>query len=112
MQISQIGRVYEKYPYPAADETALSLRRWNLAPIEWINALWKPEEKKPAPKRILVAGCGTGREAFMLRRRFRKTRIVAVDFSPRSDYPQLLMPRSRAEVRELLDHLSPGFFHR
>jgi SAM-dependent methyltransferase len=84
MQISQIRKTYEKYPYPAADKTALTKVRWNLAPIEWINALWKPNERKLAPKRILVAGCGTGREAFMLRRRFRKARIVAVDFSPRS----------------------------
>jgi SAM-dependent methyltransferase len=52
--------------------------------MEWINALWKPDQKDFAPDRILVAGCGTGSEAFALRRRFPKSRIVAVDFSSRS----------------------------
>jgi SAM-dependent methyltransferase len=84
--ISQIWKTYEKhpYPYPAADETALTRRSWNLAPMEWVNALWKPDRKDFAPGRILVAGCGTGSEAFALRRRFSKAHIVAVDFSPRS----------------------------
>ena len=82
--ISQIQKTYEKHPYPATDESALTRRRWNLAPMEWINALWKPDRKDFAPKRILVAGCGTGSEAFALRRRFPKARIVAVDFSSRS----------------------------
>ena len=35
-------------------------------------------------RRILVAGCGTGNEAFALRKRFPKAEIVAVDFSARS----------------------------
>lgn len=84
MQISQIRKTYEKYPYPAADKTALTKVRWKLAPMEWINALWKPGTKKFAPKRILVAGCGTGSEAFAFRRMFPKAQIVAVDLSPRS----------------------------
>jgi SAM-dependent methyltransferase len=50
--------------------------------MEWINAVWRPTRR--APRRILVAGCGTGVEAFALRRRFRDAEIVAVDFSPRS----------------------------
>ncbi len=36
------------------------------------------------PQRILVAGCGTGREAFSWRHAFPEAEIIAVDFSPRS----------------------------
>lgn len=84
MQTSRIRQIYEKHPYPAADKTALTKNRWLLPPFEWIRALWKPGQKGFAPARILVAGCGTGSEAFALRRKFPKARIVAVDFSPGS----------------------------
>ncbi len=80
----RVRRIYEERPYPAADESALKDRRWRLAPTEWINALWRPGRQGAAPKRILVAGCGTGREALRLSRRFTRAQIVAVDFSPRS----------------------------
>ncbi|MEI8386652.1 MAG: class I SAM-dependent methyltransferase [Verrucomicrobiota bacterium] len=56
--------------------------RWCLAPMEWIAAVWQPA--RPSPSRILVAGCGTGAEAFSLSRRFPHSKIVAADFSPRS----------------------------
>ena len=36
------------------------------------------------PRRVLVAGCGTGVEARVMRRRLPRAEIVAVDFSPRS----------------------------
>jgi SAM-dependent methyltransferase len=39
---------------------------------------------RAAPARVLVAGCGAGVEAFLLRRRLPAAEIVAVDFSPRS----------------------------
>ena len=84
MQTSHLRTTYENYPYPAADETALSRKRWNIAPMEWIRALWKPGDPRFAPPRILVAGCGTGSEAFALRRKFPRARIVAFDLSPRS----------------------------
>ena len=38
----------------------------------------------PVPRRILIAGCGTGNEAFAFRRRFPHAEITAVDFSQRS----------------------------
>jgi SAM-dependent methyltransferase len=50
--------------------------------MEWINAVWQPPQ--PIPARILVAGCGTGNEAFALRDRFPDSEIVAVDFSSHS----------------------------
>jgi SAM-dependent methyltransferase len=55
-----------------------------LAPPEWIQALWRPENEASGPRRILVAGCGTGAEAFAVRRRFPEAEIVAIDFSSRS----------------------------
>jgi SAM-dependent methyltransferase len=80
----QIRRTYERHPYPAVGEGVLRDPRWRLAPMEWIHALWKPGRGEVAPERILIAGCGTGREAFQISRRFPTAQIVAVDFSPRS----------------------------
>ncbi len=56
--------------------------RWQLAPMDWITTMWQPA--KPAPSRVLVAGCGTGAEAFALRRKFPNADIMAVDFSRHS----------------------------
>jgi len=96
IQTSQIQSIYEKHPYPAAGDTVLTKKRWNLAPMEWIMALWRPEQDL-APERILVAGCGTGSEAFVLARKFPQATIVAVDFSPRSiSIAQSLRERARA----------------
>ena len=38
----------------------------------------------PLPRRILVAGCGTGLEAFALHERFPKSEVVAFDFTAHS----------------------------
>jgi SAM-dependent methyltransferase len=96
-----VRRIYEQRPYPAADETALTDRSWRLAPMEWIDALWKPGRSVAAPGRILVAGCGSGREAFQLSRRFPQARIVAVDFSPRSIAIARKLRRSAPEMRNI-----------
>ena len=80
----QTRRIYEKYPYPADDRSSLTAKRWHLAPMGWIMALWRPGNEEYCPKRILVSGCGSGSEAFMLARRFPVSTIVAIDFSPRS----------------------------
>ena len=73
--------VYDKYPYPAS---SASLKGWALAPMPWITTVWRPGKEDSPPERILVAGCGTGSEAFMLAQRFPGARIIAVDFSARS----------------------------
>ena len=52
--------------------------------MEWILAHWKPGQPHATPGRVLVAGCGTGAEAFVLSQRFPDAEIVAVDFSARS----------------------------
>jgi SAM-dependent methyltransferase len=80
----RVRRLYEERPYPGADQGARTPKAWKFAPMEWLTALWRPGRDDAAPKRILVAGCGTGREAFALRRKCPKAEIVAVDFSPRS----------------------------
>ena len=45
-------------------------------------AAWQPAQS--VPHRILVAGCGTGNEAFALRDRFPDSEIVGIDFSSHS----------------------------
>jgi len=81
---SKVRRNYDARPYPADDETALTKNWWRIAPLEWITALWRSTCDDVLPRRILVAGCGTGSEAFSLQRRLPDARIVAVDFSARS----------------------------
>ncbi len=58
-------------------------RKWSLPPLEWINGVQERREDL-IPRRILIAGCGVGMEAFVLGERFPSADIVAVDFSERS----------------------------
>lgn len=78
----QVRRIYEKFPYPAAGKKVWRRGVRQLPSMEWIDALWQPPHI--FPQRILVAGCGTGQEAFAIARRFKHSEVVAVDFSPRS----------------------------
>jgi SAM-dependent methyltransferase len=75
---------YEKRPYPAEDETVLSDRAWKLAPLRWWVVHGMERESLPPSARILVAGCGTGNEAFNMARTFPEAQVVGIDFSPRS----------------------------
>ncbi len=75
-------RNYERHPYPAANPGRLERRLCLLPPLEWINGVGRPGRK--APRRILVAGCGTGLETFALRRQCPEAEIVGLDFSPRA----------------------------
>lgn len=75
--------IYEQFPYPAATPERPSTR-WRLPTPAWLTSFWRPGTARFRPDRILVAGCGTGREAFALARRVPDADIVAVDFSPRS----------------------------
>lgn len=79
----EVRQAYEDEPYPGTVPEQGQLQ-WRLAPMEWINALWKPGRPAADPERILIAGCGTGAEAFAVQRRFPGAEIVAIDFSPRS----------------------------
>lgn len=79
---SEILKNYEWRPYPSVDPKVSRHAKWALPPMEWVNAVWQPAKSVPA--RILVAGCGTGNEAFALRDRFPNSEVVAIDFSARS----------------------------
>lgn len=81
-----LREIYEERPYPVANEDAIKADRWPLPAMEWIAAVGQDNGsgRLSHPRRILVAGCGTGAEAFAMRRRFPKAHITAVDFSPRS----------------------------
>ena len=82
MNISrQVQELYQELPYPPVGKSKPFRPKWRLAPMEWIDAMWQPAYP---PRRILVAGCGTGNEAFALRHRFPAAQIVAADFSDRS----------------------------
>ncbi len=96
---SKIRRSYDDRPYPAADESVLTNPGCKIAPLEWIDALSRPGRESVQPRRILVAGCGTGSEAFSLRRRVPSAGIVAVDFSPRSISIALRLAQRAPEMR-------------
>lgn len=81
---SAVRRIYETRPYPSSEDKSLKDLRWEFPAMEWINAIWKPGRERTMPEKILVAGCGAGREAFAMSRKFPGAKIVAVDFSPRS----------------------------
>ncbi len=56
---------------------------WTLPAVEWMHAL-RETTGRFAPKRILVAGCGVGTEAFAIAKQFPEAELVGVDFSVRS----------------------------
>ena len=71
---------YNQSPYPPP--THPRSMSWRLPPLAWILSL--DRGPVPKPRRALVAGCGTGSEAFLLQRALKEAEIVAVDFSARS----------------------------
>lgn len=75
---ARVRQIYEQRPYPASAARIQNSPR--ELPVAWIDAVAGPL----SPRRILVAGCGTGKEALFLARRFPGAEIVAVDFSPHS----------------------------
>ena len=77
-----VARQYEQSPYPRW--TGLPAGRPLPAPVV-LGALFPHLDDDPpilpeAP-RILIAGCGTGLEAFMVQRRFAGAEILAIDLS-------------------------------
>lgn len=77
-----VRAIYERRPYPALTRAALRRPAWRLPAADWIKAV--AQAGPDWPRRVLVAGCGTGLEAFAVRRRFPKTEVVGVDFAARS----------------------------
>jgi SAM-dependent methyltransferase len=78
----RIKQGYERFPYPGNGLAALIKRGGSMPALKWMLGSGRPGRAKP--RRVLVAGCGTGVEAFILRRQLPQAEIVAVDFSPRS----------------------------
>ena len=72
----------------------------SLPSLRWMQGLGRPGQ--PKPERVLVAGCGTGAEAFVIRRHLPKAEIVAVDFSPRSIAVAQRLQRSAKLVRPIV----------
>jgi SAM-dependent methyltransferase len=96
----QVRQIYERRPYPFGNDKALKRRTWGLIP-EWVDALGRSEARNFAPRRVLVAGCGDGTEAFNLRRQFPRAEIVAVDFSVRSLAIARRLQRRAGEMRRI-----------
>ena len=96
---AKVRAAYETRPYPAVTKQKLRRPPWRLPPPDWIRAV-APQAKTP-PQRILVAGCGTGLEAFALRRRFPNAEIVGVDFAVRSIEVARRLQKSSARWRDV-----------
>lgn len=82
-QLQQIRALYDAAPYP----DILTGKMPSHTPMlsHWINAVVAPNPPAlHSTANILVAGCGSGEEAFMLAKQFPEAQIVGVDFSHRS----------------------------
>ncbi len=104
-----VRAIYQRRPYPDPARTRRKIT-WQLPPPEWIQAI----ADVAAPPRILVAGCGTGNEAFALRRRFPEAEIVALDFSTRAlalarTLERSLLRRARPIAFQQADLSEPGW---
>lgn len=92
-------RAYERHPYPSVDLAKIVESGGQLPPRKWMLAIGRPGQ--PAPRRVLVAGCGTGVEAFALRKWWPEAEIVAMDFSPRSIAVARKVQRAAPGVRPI-----------
>jgi SAM-dependent methyltransferase len=95
----QIRRIYERRPYPFGNAKALTHRTWTLG-LEWMLAIGRSDRRR-TPRRVLVAGCGDGTEAFNLRRFLPASEIVAVDFSKRSIGIARRLQKRRSRLRSI-----------
>ncbi|MCX6952743.1 MAG: class I SAM-dependent methyltransferase [Verrucomicrobia bacterium] len=95
----QTKRNYERRPYPNTDPKKIVSGGGTLPPLGWMQAIGRPG--RPAPQRVLVAGCGTGTEAFAVRREWPDAEIVAVDFSPRTIAVARRVQRAERLVRPI-----------
>ena len=95
----EIRRIYELRPYPFGNTKALSRSSWTLG-LEWMLAVGRSGQRR-TPRRVLVAGCGDGTEAFNLRRYLPSSEVVAVDFSRRSIGIARRLQKDRADFRTI-----------
>ena len=102
---------YDQLPYPGIESNAVPTENWSWVSVDWIGSLMPSFfDGDPPFKRILVAGCGTGNEAFQMQNRFPNAEITAVDYSEKSiriaqeyqkKHPEYA--RIRFEVSDLTD---------
>jgi SAM-dependent methyltransferase len=93
-----VQKIYEKRPYPNLRRSACAKRYWVLPPLPWIKAIWQQQRRV---RRILIAGCGTGDEAFAVRQKFPNAEILAVDFSSRSIRSATSLQRKNRKFRDI-----------
>ena len=105
----EIREIYQRQPYPGSKSSMLRSRHSGVPPLEWIGAICHRRER--FPNQILVAGCGTGIEAFALRRRFPEATIVGVDFSSNSISAALEL-QSRLPRRQSIRFLAGDLINR
>lgn len=80
----EVLRQYEEAPYPCSDDLVFA-DYWKVPSMAWMETLANLGRSLAEPGvRILIAGCGTGRENFSFAKRFPHARIVGLDFSPRT----------------------------
>ena len=81
----QVRAQYEENPYPRW--AATGLRETPLGLSDLLHGLfprtWRPASVWTAPE-VLIAGCGTGREAIWAARHIESARVLAIDLSRRS----------------------------
>ena len=69
---NRVRRIYERHPYPPLKLRAAA--KWTLPAPDWIAAMTGTAEPL-APKRVLVAGCGVGTEAFAATAKFPEAEV-------------------------------------
>jgi ubiquinone/menaquinone biosynthesis C-methylase UbiE len=79
----KVAAYYSETPYPSYDTIPAATRV--MTPSQLINALnpWaglQPQDWETSPE-ILVAGCGTGQQAFRVTQSFPGARVLAIDLS-------------------------------
>jgi SAM-dependent methyltransferase len=92
-----VRQVYEERPYPS---TLGSSGTWSLVPRPWLNAICHRSADFRYQK-VFIAGCGTGDEAFRMRRSYPNAEIVAIDFSQRSIALARRLQRKRRQLRSI-----------
>lgn len=82
----EIKDAYNRLPYPGIDDHSIDpTASWSWVNIDWMGALMPVAlNTSPSFKRILIAGCGTGNEAFQMKNSFPNAEITAVDYSKES----------------------------
>jgi len=78
----RIKKGYDTKPYPGIGTAINPSESWPWANIEWLYSLLPFVLGNESPfRRILIAGCGTGNEAFQMLNLLPDAEITAVDYS-------------------------------